>query len=247
MGFLPVAFFLKRTIINLMRIKGIQKLSLVDFPSKMSSILFTGGCNFRCPFCHNSRLVLHPEVQEDLDIDEIFSFLEKRKNMLDGVVVTGGEATLQSDLVEFLEKIKNLGYLVKLDTNGYKPDVLESVISQKCADYIAMDIKNSLDSYAMTSGIEDFDKEKIIQSASVLMSSGIDYEFRTTVVAELHGKENFEKIGLWLKGARIYFLQSFVPSENTIEKNFSKPSADALKNYAEILRNYIDNVQIRNS
>ena len=229
-----------------MVIHGIQKLTLVDFPSHIASIIFTGACNFRCPFCHNKELVLFPDRSEKIPEEDIFAFLEKRKGMLEGVVVTGGEPTLQPDLVPFLGKLKALGYLVKLDTNGYRPDILYKALESGFVDYIAMDIKNSLDSYPKTAGIIDFDESRIIESISLLKEGKIDYEFRTTVVKELHNEENFKKIGHWLEGSRRYYLQNFVPSENTIEKGFSPCDENTIKTYLEILRNYIDNVQIRN-
>lgn len=228
-----------------MKIHGFQKLTLVDFPSHVAAILFTGACNFRCPFCHNSSLVLSPEKEPVVSNEEIFAYLEKRKGILDGVVVTGGEPTLQKDLIPFLGELKRLGYSVKLDTNGYRPEVLKDAMDSGFVDYVAMDIKNSIDSYPETAGLTFFNQENIIESASLLMNGKVDYEFRTTVVKELHREENFEKIGQWLKGAKRYYLQSFVPSENTIEKGFESPGEKALESYAEILRNYITNVEIR--
>lgn len=228
-----------------MIIHGLQKLTLVDYPGYVAAILFTGACNFKCPFCHNSSLVINPDNEPIIDIEEVFTFLKKRKGLLDGVVVTGGEPTLQKDLIPFLGELKGMGYRVKLDTNGYRPDVLRSAVDSGFVDYVAMDIKNSLDSYPMTIGISSFDESKIIESVSILMDGKVDYEFRTTVVEELHDKENFDKIGHWLKNCRRYYLQSFIPSENTIEKGFTSPDENTLQSYAEILRNYIGNVQVR--
>ena len=228
-----------------MIIHGLQKLTLVDFPSYVAAILFTGSCNFRCPFCHNAPLVLSPDTQEVIDEKEIFDFLRKRKGFLEGVVVTGGEPTLQPDLIDFLSRIKELGYKVKLDSNGYKPDVLKEAIENGVVDYIAMDIKNSKDKYPKTAGVKNIDIARISESIELLLENRVDYEFRTTVVNELHDKESFQQIGAWIKGARRYYLQSFVQSENTIEKGFSSPSVETLNNYVEILKNYIDNVQIR--
>lgn len=228
-----------------MVIHGIQKLTLVDFPHYTSCILFSGGCNFRCPFCQNSSLVLDPMSQGVIDEDEIFSFLKKRKRMLEGVVITGGEPTLNSDLLLFMEKIKELGYKVKLDTNGYKPDVLESVINKHIVDYVAMDIKTSLDEYPRLSGIKNINTELIRESISILLKEEVDYEFRTTVVKELHNEKNFEKIGKIVEGAKNYFLQTFIDSGNTIEKGLSSPSLEVLESYKEILNSYIENVSIR--
>lgn len=228
-----------------MVIHGIQKLTLVDFPHYTSCILFSGGCNFRCPFCQNSSLVLDPMSQGVIDEDEIFSFLKKRKRMLEGVVITGGEPTLNSDLLLFMKKIKDLGYKVKLDTNGYKPDVLESAINKHIVDYVAMDIKTSLDEYPRLTGIKNINTELIRESISILLKEEVDYEFRTTVVKELHNEKNFEKIGKIVEGAKNYFLQTFIDSGNTIEKGLTSPSLEALESYKEILNSYIENVSIR--
>ncbi len=227
-----------------MIIHGLQKLTLVDYPGKCACILFSGACNFRCPFCQNGSLVLSPENEPVIPEDEIFSFLEKRKRMLEGVVVTGGEPTINSDLIPFLGRIKEIGYSVKLDTNGYMPKVLEDAVRSGFVDYVAMDIKTSLDEYSVLSGVKT-DTERIEESIDFLLSGEVDYEFRTTVVEELHNASNFEKIGEKIKGARRYFLQSFVPSEDTISGGFTTPSLERMENYKEILKNYIENVSIR--
>ena len=228
-----------------MVIHGIQKLTLVDFPGHPASILFSGNCNFRCPFCQNAPLVLDSEDEPVLDNDEIFSFLKKRKKMLEGVVVTGGEPTINKDLIPFLSSLKDLGYLVKLDTNGYMPDVLRKAVESGSVDYVAMDIKTSLDEYPKLCGVEDIDVSRIKESIDFLMTGAVDYEFRTTVVEPLHHKENFEKIGEMTKNCRRYFLQSFVDSGNIIGKNCFSPSPEQLQNYLEILSSYIKNVSIR--
>lgn len=228
-----------------MVIHGLQKLTLVDFPSVVASIVFTGSCNFRCPFCHNSSLVINPSSQPIIPEPELFDFLKQRLGFLEGVVVTGGEPTLQKDLIPFLLKIKELGYKVKLDTNGYRPDILNDAIESGAVDYVAMDIKNSLDMYPKTAGLVFFNPENIEKSVSLLLENRVKYEFRTTVVKELHSKENFEKIGSWVKGCENYYLQSFIPSANTIEKGFSSPSIEELETYAKTLRTYIKNVQVR--
>ncbi len=227
-----------------MIIHGLQKLTLVDYPGKCACILFSGACNFRCPFCQNGSLVLSPENEPVIPEDEIFSFLKKRKRMLEGVVVTGGEPTINSDLIPFLGRIKEIGYSVKLDTNGYMPKVLEDAVRSGFVDYVAMDIKTSLDEYSVLSGVKT-DTERIEESIDFLLSGEVDYEFRTTVVEELHNASNFEKIGEKIKGARRYFLQSFVPSEDTISGGFTTPSLERMENYKEILKNYIENVSIR--
>lgn len=227
-----------------MVIHGIQKLTLVDYPGKCACILFSGACNFRCPFCQNGSLVLHPENEPVIDDDEIFEFLSKRRRMLEGVVVTGGEPTINKDLILFLSRLKALGYSVKLDTNGYLPDVLKAAVESGSVDYVAMDIKTSLDEYSRLSGVET-DTSRIEESIDYLLSGKVDYEFRTTVVDPLHKRENFEKIGKRIRGAKRYFLQSFVPSENTIGKGFESPSLEDIRIYIETLRSYIENVQMR--
>ena len=228
-----------------MVIHGIQKLTLVDYPGHPAAILFTGDCNFRCPFCQNAPLVLSSSSEPLIADEEIFSFLTKRKGMLDGVVVTGGEPTLQKDLIPFLGRLKTLGYLVKLDTNGYRPDVLEKAMESGYVDYVAMDIKTSLDEYPVVAGIKNLDVSRIERSVELLKSGAVDYEFRTTVVEPLHHKENFEKIGELLKGCRRYYLQSFVDSGNIIGKNCFPPSQEQLKNYLKTVSNYIESVSIR--
>ena len=228
-----------------MVIHGIQKLTLVDYPGHPAAILFTGDCNFRCPFCQNAPLVLSSSSEPVVADEEIFSFLTKRKGMLEGVVVTGGEPTLQSDLIPFLGRLKTLGYLVKLDTNGYRPDVLEKAMESGYVDYVAMDVKTSLDEYPVVAGIKNLDVSRIERSVELLKTGAVDYEFRTTVVEPLHHKENFEKIGELLKGCRRYYLQSFVDSGNIIGKNCFPPSQEQLKNYLKTVSNYIESVSIR--
>lgn len=227
-----------------MIIHGMQKLTLVDYPGKCAAILFTGACNFRCPFCQNASLVLHPESEPVIEEDEIFSFLSKRRNMLEGVVVTGGEPTLNKDLIEFLSRIKKLGYAVKLDTNGYLPSVLKDAVLSGNVDYVAMDIKTSLDEYPLLCGV-DIDTSRIRESIDFLLEGRVDYEFRTTVVKQLHKSENFEKIGEIIKGGKRYYLQSFVESEDIIGNGLEAPSLEDLQNYVKILSSYIKEVSIR--
>ncbi len=228
-----------------MVIHGFQKLTLVDYPGYVAAILFTGACNFRCPFCQNGSLVLAPDKEPVIPNDEIFSYLENRKGKLEAVVITGGEPTLQFDLIPFMGKIKSLGYKVKLDTNGYRPDILKKAVESGYVDYVAMDIKNSLDHYAETAGLSFFNAGDIMESAEYLMSDAVDYELRTTVVEEYHSEENFEKIGRWLRGAKRYYLQSFVASEDIIGEGLSAPSPEKLRTYEKILKNYIKTVSIR--
>lgn len=198
-----------------MLIAGLNKTTLLDYPGRVAATVFTGGCNFRCPFCHNAGLVLTPSSAEMYSEEDVFSFLQKRKNVLQGVCITGGEATLQADLPEFVSRIKALGYAVKLDTNGYKPEVLKDLLVANLLDYVAMDIKNCPEKYELTAGVK-LDTEQIKKSVAILKSAGIDYEFRTTIVKEFHQREDMIKLGEWIKGCPKYYLQQFVESENII-------------------------------
>lgn len=195
-----------------MLLGGYQKLTLIDYPGKVAATVFTAGCNFRCPFCHNPGLVDclvgGMNLSDNLE-KEFFDFLAKRKDQLEGVCVTGGEPTLQPDIIEFVKKIKKLGFAVKFDTNGTRPDVVRKLINLKLVDYFAMDIKNSLDRYKETVGVKTVDLERIKLSARLIMGSGINYEFRTTVVPGIHTEKDFEKIVQWIKGAKAYCLQPY--------------------------------------
>ena len=228
-----------------MQIHGFQKLTLVDFPGRVAAILFTGACNFRCPFCQNASLVLHPDTEPVIDDDEIFSYLRKRKGMLDGVVVTGGEPTLQPDLFGYLSRLKEEGYAVKLDTNGYRPDVMKEAVRSGLVDYIAMDIKNSLGRYAVTAGLPGLDTSLIEESIGYLLEGHVPYELRTTVVHELHSDEDFEEIGQMCRGAASFYLQTFSDSGDIIGKNLTPPSAEDMERYIRILRKTIGNVSLR--
>ena len=227
-----------------MLIKGLQKLTLLDFPEKVACTVFTGGCNFRCPFCHNASLVTS-QNDDIIEEDEFFSYLEKRKNMLEGVCVSGGEPTIQPDIYDFIRKIKEMGYAVKLDTNGYRPDVLKNLCDDSLVDYVAMDIKNSPEKYAVTVGLENMDIEKIRQSAEFLMNGNVQFEFRTTVVGELHKKADFEAIGKWLMGGERYFLQSFIDSGDLIKDGFSPCSDSEMNDFLGTIVHYIPNAVIR--
>lgn len=200
-----------------MLIAGLNKTTLLDYPGCVAATIFVGGCNFRCPFCHNGGLVLEPLSQQLYSEEEILSFLQKRKNVLKGVCITGGEPTLQADLPEFLLKVKEMGYRVKLDTNGFKPDVLEELLGKKLLDYVAMDIKNCPEKYAVTAGLSTGEGWKQIHnSIKILKAASIPYEFRTTVVKELHTKEDLIKIGEWIKGCSLYYLQQYQDNENIL-------------------------------
>ena len=229
-----------------MNIIGFEKLTLVDYPEKVAAILFTGCCNMRCPYCHNGELVLHPDLFPPFSDEEIFSYLKKRKGILDAVVISGGEPTLQRDLKQYIARIKDMDLLVKLDTNGTDPSILRDLVSSSLVDYVAMDVKNSLDSYGLTCGIKDYDTSKVEESIAFLKEGNVDYEFRTTVTRETHSEKNFISLASLLSGAKAYYLQNFVPNENTIEKGFTPMAWDELQNYIGILKKTIENVQVRN-
>lgn len=228
-----------------MCINGLQKLTLLDFPGKTACTVFTGGCNMRCPFCHNASLVLRPGEQETMTEEDFFAFLKSRRGLLDGVCCTGGEPTLQPDLPGFLAKIKDLGFAVKLDTNGLRPDALKSVTENGFTDYVAMDIKSSRERYPAVSGICESDVALIEESASILMRGDTEFEFRTTVVRELHSEEDFESIGIWLSGAPRFFLQQFKDSGDLIGAGYSAYSESEMEELLKILQKNIPSAQLR--
>lgn len=228
-----------------MQIHGLNKTTLLDYPEHVAATIFTGGCNFCCPFCHNGELVLRPGDYPRIPEEEVFAFLKKRKGILTGVCITGGEPTLQPDLAEFIERIKELGYLVKLDTNGYRPQVLQKLLDRGLLDYVAMDIKNAREKYGRTAGVENLDIGRIEESVALLQEGRIPYEFRTTVVRELHDREDFTSIGKWLAGAWAYFLQAYQDSENVIARGFSAYTREEMEAFVATLRPYIKRVELR--
>ena len=228
-----------------MNIYGFQTLTLLDYPGVVACTVFLGHCNFRCPFCQNGNLVLHPEREPLIDEETVFSHLEKRKGLLDGVCITGGEPTLESELPDFLGKVREMGYRIKLDTNGYRPEVLKSLVEAGLVDYVAMDIKNSPDRYGETAGLTDLDVLRIQESVEFLMCGAVDYEFRTTVARELHGRAEFERIGKWLAGCRKYCLQNYRESEFVLQPVFSGYSREQLERFRELLLRSIGQVEIR--
>lgn len=199
-----------------MRLGGLQKLTLLDYPGLVACTVFTVGCNMRCPFCQNASLVNRIEEENLLPEEEFFSFLKKRQGILDGVCITGGEPTLQPDLNEFIAKIKSMGFKVKLDTNGSFPDKVKEILDSGNVDMVAMDLKNTLDRYAETVGIPGFDTSKILESINIIRSSGVEYEFRTTVVSPLHRPEDFGELAKMVEGSPRYFLQIFVDSGDLV-------------------------------
>lgn len=222
---------------------GFQKLTLLDYPGKVACLLFTMGCNFRCPFCHNASLV-RAEEKAAVSEEEILSFLKKRQGVLDGVCISGGEPLLHRGLYDFIKEVKSLGYSVKLDTNGSFPDALKALVSERMIDYVAMDIKNSFESYSKTSGINT-DLDKIKESIDFLMSDAVDYEFRTTLVKELHTYEDMESIGKMIKGAKRYFLQNFVDSGDVLLPNMHPFGKNELEKTLEIARKYVPDTTFR--
>ena len=233
-----------------MRIQGLQKLTLLDYPGKMACTVFTAGCNFRCPFCHNASLVEREGSERPIEEQEFFSFLKKRRGILEGVCVTGGEPLLQADIAEFLARVKALGYLVKLDTNGSFPEKLRSLTEAGLLDYVAMDIKNSPENYAATAGLQDGGSgaillERVRESASYLLEKHVDYEFRTTVVRELHEEQDFLRIGEWLQGAERYFLQGFVDSGDLICQGLHGYTAEEMRQFCKLIGDKVPSVQVR--
>jgi len=224
---------------------GLQKLSLLDYPGHMAATLFTGGCNFRCPFCHNKSLVFLDDNAEAIDHQSILDYLLKRKGVLDGVCVTGGEPLLYPSIKNYLKVFKEMGLSVKLDTNGTNPKVLKELVDKGLVDYVAMDIKNCPKKYPMTIGIEDYDLTNIKESIKYLLDDNVDYEFRTTVVKEFHEADDFKEIGKLIKGAKRYFLQKFEDHGSCIKEGLSAPSDEDLKQFKDIVKDYVQDVHIR--
>ena len=227
-----------------MIIQGLQKLTLLDYPGRLAATVFLGGCNFRCPFCHNASLVLGRR-EENISEDELFAFLEGRRGKLTGVCVTGGEPTLYKELPTFIKKIKDMGYSVKLDTNGTNPNMLIALVEDGLIDYVAMDIKNSKEKYPLTAGVADLDIAPIEKSVEYLLSGAVEYELRTTVVREYHTAADFEKIGEWIKGARAYFLQNFKDSGDLILPSLTGHDTKTVAEFLRVVSAYVPNAQIR--
>ena len=227
-----------------MNIHGLQKMTLLDFPGAVACTVFLGGCDFRCPYCHNAEL-LDPNFPPLMDETELLAFLKKRQGLLDGVCITGGEPLLRQELPTLLGEIRALGYKIKLDTNGAHPAQLRRILDAGLADYVAMDIKNSPERYAETIGRAQFDVAPIRESVRLLMAGATDYEFRTTVVAELHGEEDIRAIGRWIAGARRYFLQPFTDRETVPLAGLSAPTQAQLDRFLAIAREFVPETQLR--
>ncbi len=220
---------------------GFQKLTLLDFPGRVACTIFTKGCNFRCPFCHNALLVTDMDDVSYTEA-EILDYLKKRIGILDGVCITGGEPLMQSELEDFIKKVKNLGYAVKLDTNGSYPDKLKDLVGKGLIDYVAMDIKNTAEKYPLTAGVSNADVE---ESIDFLLSGAVPYEFRTTVVAEHHNISDIEQIAKRIPGAEKYFLQKFVDSGHLIGENLHEVDENTMKNMLELAEKYVKTAEIR--
>ena len=233
-----------------MKISGLQKLTLLDFPGRVACTVFLGGCNFRCPFCHNSEL-LGADAEEFMKAEELLAFLKSRVGILDGVCITGGEPTLQKDLPDLLRAIKEMGYLIKLDTNGYRPEVLKALVEEGLVDYVAMDIKNSPERYAITCGLESIDLVPIEESMKFLMKGTVDYEFRTTVVKPLHDEEAIGSLGDWLlnlvpgRRAKALYLQPFVDRDTVAVAGLLPPTAEEMHEYKGFLEGCAQTVELR--
>jgi pyruvate formate lyase activating enzyme len=227
-------------------IKGVEKLSVIDYPGKSCAVVFLAGCNFRCPYCQNPDLIKRPGSLPDIKGEEVLDFLRERRKWLDGVSISGGEPCLQKGLPEFLRKVKEEGFLVKLDTNGSRPDMLERLLKEGLVDYIAMDIKAPLEDYERVTGVK-VKRSDIKRSADIIMKSGVEYEFRTTVVPGLFRKGDMERIGKWLEGAERFFVQQFRPGV-TLDRSFQKGSAFSekeLDGLAVVARRYFRHAGVR--
>ncbi len=227
-----------------MFIKGLQKTTLLDYPGKVACTIFTSGCNFRCPFCHNAPLVIHKDAGERISENDLFTYLEHRKNILDGVCITGGEPLLQPDVKDFCRTVRQMGLLVKLDTNGSFPQRLGSLLEAGLIDYVAMDIKNSKEEYAKTCGLQEF-PVGVEESINILRSASIPYEFRTTVVREFHTKESLTALAKWIEGTERYFLQSFIDSGDLIGTQLSAYKEDEMKELLLAVRKFVPSAALR--
>lgn len=227
-----------------MKIHGLQKMTLLDYPGKVACTVFFGGCDMRCPFCHNAEL-LDGSAQPVMDGEELIAFLQKRKGLLDGVAFTGGEPLLRKDLPELAKRIRALGYPVKLDTNGTHPEQLARMIRDGLIQYVAMDIKNSPERYAETAGLAELDLNPVRESVSLLLEGTVDYEFRTTAVAEFHDDNSFRQIGQWIRGAKRYYLQRFTDRETVPFEGLHAPTAEQMNHWADLVRPFVPEVELR--
>lgn len=228
-----------------MIIDGFEKLTLLDYPENIACIIFTRGCNLRCPFCQNSTILTFDKKKPEFTEEEIFEYLEKRKNILDGIVITGGEPLLQSDIKDFIKKVKKMNLKVKLDTNGTNYLKLKELIDEKLVDYVAMDIKNIYEKYPLTSGIKEIDTENIKKSINLLKKNNVDYEFRTTIIKKHHTYEDIENICKIIGKESKYYLQNFIESENVLEKNLQGYDDEELIKWQEKLKQTYPKIKVR--
>ncbi|MDO4940630.1 MAG: anaerobic ribonucleoside-triphosphate reductase activating protein [Erysipelotrichaceae bacterium] len=224
---------------------GLQKLTLLDFPGNMATTIFTGGCNFRCPFCHNRSLVFLNENDQEISSQDVIDYLSSRSRVLDGVCITGGEPLLHKDIINFIRRVKDLGLKVKLDTNGTSPDTLISLVEEGLLDYVAVDIKNCKEKYALTVGLDNYDVSDVEKTVEYLLEGHVDYEFRTTVVDDFHKVEDIVNIGKWIKGASAYYLQNFEDHGTCICQGLQAVSKDTLYEMRDAVKEYVKKVEIR--
>ncbi|MCR5547045.1 MAG: anaerobic ribonucleoside-triphosphate reductase activating protein [Lachnospiraceae bacterium] len=227
-----------------MKIFGLQKTTLLDYPGRIASIIFTGGCNMKCPYCHNSELITGIGGEE-ISEEEVFKHLKKRGHTLEGLVITGGECTLQKDLFEFCKKVRDLGFDIKLDTNGTSSKTLISLVENDLIQYVAVDIKNCKEKYPATVGFLDYNIKEIEECVSYLLEDHLPYEFRTTVVSEFHTEDDFHKMGEWIQGAKAYYIQPFKDGETVLKKGLHTPSKEQLLRYRDIMSTYVTKAEIR--
>jgi len=226
-------------------IKGLQTLTLLDYPGKVACTVFTGGCNFRCPFCHNGGIVLNPGAEPSIPEEKVFDLLKKRRGVLEGVCITGGEPTLWKGLWDFAREIKAMGYSVKLDTNGTNPELMHKLILAGVVDYVAMDVKNSPDKYAETIGVKGFNLQPVKDSVRLLMQGTVGYEFRTTVVKGMHTPQDIVEIGKWIQGADKYFIQPYRDSDLVIDRSCERHSDEELQALLAAAREYVPAAELR--
>ena len=233
-----------------MKIAGIQKLTLLDYPGKVACTVFLNGCNFRCPYCHNAEL-LEQDVPPVMTMEDLVTFLQKRRGILAGVCITGGEPTIHPELPKLIRTIRDMGYSIKLDTNGFRPEVLRMLLSEELVDYVAMDLKNGPDAYGETVGLKQFDPSRIRESIGLLLDSGTKFELRTTLVKPLHSGESLTSMAKWLlevtggRGVPRLFVQPFVDRETVPAEGLSAPSRAELEQFTRILSSCAETVEVR--
>lgn len=228
-----------------MHIHGFNKITLLDYPKHLAATIFIGGCNLRCPFCHNASLVTNVNSQPIIPTNEVLTILESRKSILEGICITGGEPTIYPDLPDFIKDVKKLGLKVKLDTNGSNPSMIKYLANNNLIDYIAMDIKNSKDKYSLSVGVDNYLIDSTSESIEFILREFIDYEFRTTLVKEHHCENDMIAIGEWIKGAKAYYLQAFVDSGDLLTNGLTAHSREEMSHFSSLLKPYVKSVFLR--